>query len=194
LKVDFSVIYVEDCYLTEQERSRKNAILSKFPEAEIIPVENHWKIPALSQANPEDWVSNKKNVLVLGKLKTFKIQDNGRSTDFIAPSTANGCLSCCLYCVEQGTFITTPNGAIPVEEIQEGDAVVSYDTNSDSPVIGHVSALASREVDEIYEIQVGSRVLYVSAEHPIYTKHRGWVEARHLSFDDEVLCEDFSEE
>ncbi|HEV7349700.1 spore photoproduct lyase family protein [Telluribacter sp.] len=40
----------------------------------------------------------KSNVLVLGRLKTMTIRESGRSSDFIAPSLANGCLGACAYC------------------------------------------------------------------------------------------------
>ncbi|MCU0355312.1 MAG: spore photoproduct lyase family protein, partial [Cytophagales bacterium] len=34
----------------------------------------------------------------LGRLKTLTIRDSGRSSDFIAPSLANGCFGACAYC------------------------------------------------------------------------------------------------
>jgi DNA repair photolyase len=37
-------------------------------------------------------------VLVLGRLKTLTCRESGRSSDFIAPSLANGCVGACAYC------------------------------------------------------------------------------------------------
>jgi hypothetical protein len=53
--------------------------------------------------------------------KTLLTRDNGRSSDAISPNFVYGCAGGCLssYCVEKGTLISTPNGQIPVEKIQD---------------------------------------------------------------------------
>jgi spore photoproduct lyase len=43
-------------------------------------------------------VRNKRSVLVLGEKKSLSARPNGRSADFIAPSTSNGCAMACSYC------------------------------------------------------------------------------------------------
>ena len=49
-------------------------ILSKFPDAKIIPVESHWNIPQLQDpALVKDWNLVKKHTLVVGKIKSLKI-------------------------------------------------------------------------------------------------------------------------
>ncbi len=45
-----------------------------------------------------DWVRTKRSVLVLGSKKSLSARPNGRSADFIAPSTSNGCAMACSYC------------------------------------------------------------------------------------------------
>jgi DNA repair photolyase len=40
----------------------------------------------------------KTETLVLGVKKSLSARPNGRSSDFIAPSTANGCAMACAYC------------------------------------------------------------------------------------------------
>ena len=44
------------------------------------------------------WVRIKTESLVLGTKKSLSARPNGRSADFIAPSTANGCAMACAYC------------------------------------------------------------------------------------------------
>jgi len=79
---------------------RTNEILNKYPKAEIKEVKSHWNIPELNN-NPslvKQWNKVKKEYLVLGVKSGMKFQTNGRSTDFIPPSIANGCAMACTYC------------------------------------------------------------------------------------------------
>ncbi|BCM90014.1 hypothetical protein IAD21_01865 [Abditibacteriota bacterium] len=170
---------------------RAREIFARFPDAERIEVPSHWNIPGLhgNEGNASDWLKIKRNVLVLGMRKSLKCEPNSRSSDFIAPSLSNGCASGCVYCVAEGTLISTPQGAKPVEQIREGDAVMSFDSSSGQLVTGRVSGLAQREVRELLEIEVGGKTLRVTAEHPLWTR-RGWVKAGDLSEDDELLCDD----
>lgn len=75
-------------------------ILDRFPDAERIEVPSHQNIPGLygNEGNVTDWVRNKRRVLVLGVKKSLTARPNGRSSDFIAPSTSNGCAMACSYC------------------------------------------------------------------------------------------------
>ncbi|GGS90305.1 spore photoproduct lyase family protein [Nonomuraea spiralis] len=79
---------------------RGREILGNFPGAEIVEVESHHRIPELygDEANVARWVRIKTEALVLGVKKSLTARPNGRSADFIAPSTANGCAMACAYC------------------------------------------------------------------------------------------------
>jgi len=131
----------------------------------------------------------KKNGSVQRERKGLVVRANGRSADWIMPSFAVGCGLVCAYCVEEGTQIKTSLGLVPVEQIQDGAEVLAYDSSLEQLVSARVYQTASREVDAILEIQVGSQVLRVTEEHPLYTR-RGWVKAGDLSEDDEVLCDE----
>ena len=80
--------------------ARGREILARFPDAERIVVPSHWRIPELhgNAGAVADWIATKRGVLVLGTLKGVRFRPNGRSSDFIAPSTANGCAMACAYC------------------------------------------------------------------------------------------------
>ena len=126
------------------------------------------------------------------KTKTLMTRDNSRSSDAIAPNFIYGCLGGCMksYCVEQGTLISTINGQIPVEKIQDGDFVLSYNNS-----LGLIESKKShhifyRETNSWIEIEVNEKKIVVTPEHPFYIVGKGWVEAQYLAVNDEVLCDD----
>src|SRR3712207_6711605 len=82
------------------ELPRGQEILARWPDADLVEVESHWRIPELhgDEANVRRWVRIKTEALVLGVKKGVTVRPNGRSADFIAPSTANGCAMACAYC------------------------------------------------------------------------------------------------
>ncbi|WP_031528158.1 spore photoproduct lyase family protein [Dyadobacter crusticola] len=90
-------IYMEPDVPT-YERGRE--ILAKYPDAERIEVDSHWKIPELFgfEGSVEDWLWNKKNVLILGAKKGLTCRPNTRSSHWVAPSQSNGCTMSCSYC------------------------------------------------------------------------------------------------
>ncbi|MEV4662679.1 spore photoproduct lyase family protein [Micromonospora echinofusca] len=79
---------------------RGRAVLERFPDAERVEVDSHSRIPELygDETNVARWVRIKTEALVLGVKKSLTARPNGRSADFIAPSTANGCAMACAYC------------------------------------------------------------------------------------------------
>ena len=82
------------------ELPRGREVLDRWPAAELVEVASHWRIPELAgdEANVRRWVRIKTEALVLGVKKSLAARPNGRSSDFIAPSTANGCAMACAYC------------------------------------------------------------------------------------------------
>ncbi|MGW0161310.1 spore photoproduct lyase family protein [Mycobacterium sp. NPDC003323] len=95
--LDVKRIYLEP----DIERfSRAREVLDRFSDAERIEVPSHQGIPGLygNAGNVEDWVRIKQEVLVLGEKKSLSARRNERSSDWIAPSTANGCAMACSYC------------------------------------------------------------------------------------------------
>ncbi|SKB87158.1 spore photoproduct lyase family protein [Dyadobacter psychrophilus] len=80
------------------ERGRE--ILAKYPDAKRIEVDSHWKIPELFgfEGSVDDWLWNKKNVLILGTKKGLTCRANTRSSHWVAPSQSNGCTMSCSYC------------------------------------------------------------------------------------------------
>ncbi len=95
--LDVSTIYFEPAVVGYP---RGIEILDRYPNAKRLEVESHWRIPGLfgNEGNVDRWNEIKRTVLVLGVKKSVRIEPNGRSTDFLAPSTANGCAMACAYC------------------------------------------------------------------------------------------------
>ena len=95
--LDVRRIYVEPA---AAELPRGREVLARWPDAEVVEVASHWQIPELAgdEANVDRWVRIKTEALVLGVKKSLTARPNGRSSDFIAPSTANGCAMACAYC------------------------------------------------------------------------------------------------
>jgi spore photoproduct lyase len=100
--LDIRRIYVEPADLP-----RGKAVLARFPDAERVEVDGHQRIPELfgDETNVRRWVRIKREALVLGVKKSLSARPNGRSADFIAPSTANGCAMACAYC-----YVPRPKG------------------------------------------------------------------------------------
>jgi spore photoproduct lyase family protein len=83
-----------------RDSARGREILARHPGAEVVEVPSHWQIPELhgNAGNVDRWVRVKTETLVLGVKKSLSARPNGRSADFIAPSTSNGCAMACAYC------------------------------------------------------------------------------------------------
>lgn len=82
------------------ELPRGQEIVARWPGADVVLVDNHWNIPDLhgDETNVPRWSRIKTEALVVGIKKSLTVKPNGRSADFIAPSTANGCAMACAYC------------------------------------------------------------------------------------------------
>lgn len=95
--LDVERIYLEPAVV---DFPRGQEILAAWPDAERIEVDSHWKVPHLhgNAGNVADWNRIKRTTLVLGVKKSRSSRPNGRSSDFIAPSHANGCTMSCAYC------------------------------------------------------------------------------------------------
>jgi spore photoproduct lyase family protein len=90
-------IYAEPAAL---DSARGREVLARFPDAAVVEVPSHWQIPDLhgNEGNVDRWVRVKTETLVLGVKKSLTARPNSRSSNWIAPSTANGCAMACAYC------------------------------------------------------------------------------------------------
>jgi spore photoproduct lyase family protein len=103
---------------------RGQAILAQHPEADRIEVASHWNIPDLhgDADSVGDWNRIKRTVLVLGVKKSLQARPNERSSDFVAPSHANGCAMACSYC-----YVARRKGyANPITTFVNIDRILAY--------------------------------------------------------------------
>ncbi|MFF1867321.1 spore photoproduct lyase family protein [Kitasatospora herbaricolor] len=103
---------------------RGRQVLDRFPDAKVIAVPSHWQIPHLhgNEGNVARWARVKSEVVVLGVKKSLTTRPNGRSADWIAPSSANGCALACAYC-----YVPRRKGyANPVTVFTNIDGIVAH--------------------------------------------------------------------
>lgn len=81
-------------YTPDALNARGRKALLAYPDAVHQEIVQHNRLPELEGNHYQV----KSNVLVLGRLKTLVCRESGRSSDFISPSLANGCLGACAYC------------------------------------------------------------------------------------------------
>lgn len=99
MKLDFKKIYLQSSANSHLLwRARAAEIINRFPSAQVVEVESHWKINELANADPSEWMQSKRDALVLGIKSGLTHTLNGRSANYIAASSSNGCLSSCQYC------------------------------------------------------------------------------------------------
>ncbi|MGQ9410728.1 spore photoproduct lyase family protein [Mycolicibacterium gilvum] len=107
-----------------EHSARAAEVFARFPAAERIEVPSHQAIPGLygNAGNIGDWVRIKQQVLVLGEKKSLTARRNERSSDWIAPSTANGCAMTCAYC-----YVPRRKGyANPITVFTNIDKILGY--------------------------------------------------------------------
>lgn len=95
-------------------------------------------------------------------------------------------------CVHEDTRIMLVNGEeIPISEIQCGDIVSSYNEETDSFVGRKVKAVLIQENTPLllwFSLTFdNNRTLICTEDHPILTKNRGWVIAKDINEEDDIL-------
>lgn len=119
--LDVRKIYYEPA---AAELPRGREVLDRWPGAELVEVASHRRMPELAgdEANVRRWVRIKTEALVLRVKKSLTARPDGRSSDVIAPSTANGCATACAYC-----YVPRRKGlSNPVTVFADIDQVLRY--------------------------------------------------------------------
>lgn len=74
-----------------------------------------------------------------------------------------------LGCLAEGSTVTTPQGVVPIESVQVGDQVLSYDESAGKLCFRTVTAKRFSGVQPVHKVSVGERQLKVTANHPFYS-------------------------
>lgn len=97
-------------------------------------------------------------------------------------------------CFVEGTQVSTPNGKTPIEQIQPGDKVVSWDEDTGSIVESTVGRVSKAFVNNLVRLTFDNEiVLQVTKKHPFFVQEKGWVTADKLEWGDVCIKQDGSE-
>jgi Fe-S cluster assembly scaffold protein SufB len=76
-----------------------------------------------------------------------------------------------LGCLAEGSTVTTPDGIKPIESVEVGESVLSYDEPSGSLVFRRVTAKKQTGQSPVRKVSAGSRALWVTDNHPFFSFH-----------------------
>ena len=103
----------------------------------------------------------------------------------------NNCTQGCSFCFPAGTKVKVNGKNIPIEEVNIGDIVNSYNLENQIKELKTVTKLYERDYNgDLIKITIKDKVIICTPNHKIYTINRGWVEAGSLTTDDEVMFYD----
>jgi RHS repeat-associated protein len=83
-------------------------------------------------------------------------------------------------CFEGGTSVATSEGDKPIEEIKEGDLVLSGDPICEESSYERVIKVFVRTARDVLDIRVGGVKISCTSEHPFWVEGEGWKAAREL--------------
>ena len=112
---------------------------------------------------------------------TDDISGLGTHADGAAVVCANG--SCDIKlggCFVAGTLIETPAGKKPIETLNEGDEVITYDSASKSNIHKRIIGTSRKAMSFLRRIVVGRDTITATPGHLIYTA-KGWLSATLIS-------------
>jgi len=97
-------------------------------------------------------------------------------------------------CFVAGTLVQTANGARPIEEIKEGDIVLSSDPKLDKEAVApqpqQVIRTFARTAPVVLDIHIGAETITATPEHPFWVVGAGWTAAGELRRGSAVLTKD----
>jgi RHS repeat-associated protein len=95
-------------------------------------------------------------------------------------------------CFVAGTLVSTSEGLKPIEEVREGDQVLSRDPSTGQidwrPVVRTIVTPGALVLEVTLVAEDGTRErLGVTADHPFWVEDKGWVEAKDLELGSRIL-------
>jgi hypothetical protein len=83
-------------------------------------------------------------------------------------------------CFPPGTKVTTREGDKPIEELREGDLVLSFDPDCVETLWQHVTRVFQQSATELLDITVDGVKISCTPEHPFWVEGKGWTAAKEL--------------
>ena len=112
--------------------------------------------------------------------------DFAESMDVTITTVCNGG---CKYCLTEDNLIETNNGQLKISELKENDLVISYNKNLNQKEIKKVINISKRYYSgELIKLEFeNNHIILCTPNHKIYTKNRGYIQAKDLTIDDEFI-------
>ncbi|WP_343337956.1 hypothetical protein TPELB_33430 [Terrisporobacter petrolearius] len=92
-------------------------------------------------------------------------------------------------CFTAGTLISTQNGDVPIEDIEEGDLVWAQDPETGEVALKKVAQTFAKETDTILYIEVAGEVIEATEQHVFYIDGVGWIPASMIEEGDVVVLQ-----
>ncbi len=89
-------------------------------------------------------------------------------------------------CFVGDTMVSTPFGESPMESLETGDRVISFNFETHQIQESTVSRTLKNEASEIYAIYLAGETIEVTAEHPFYVVGKEWTLTRDLAVGDKL--------
>ena len=83
-------------------------------------------------------------------------------------------------CFRAGTLVWTPRGIVPIDQIQQGDLVLSANPDTGELAYRTVVDRTIRPRTEITNLQVNGETLGATLGHSIWVSGKGWVKGKDL--------------
>lgn len=90
-------------------------------------------------------------------------------------------------CFTAGTEISTEGGLKPIEEIEIGDKVWSYNEQTGETSLKEVVALYESEKYNLVEVTVDGEIITSTDTHPYFVHGKGWIRADELEVGDILI-------
>jgi RHS repeat-associated protein len=95
------------------------------------------------------------------------------------------------YCFVAGTPLLTPEGSKPIERFRVGELILSRsEHDAEGPIEAKVVEEVFVRTAPIVSLLVGGREIRTTAEHPFYVQNKGWMCAKELVPNEQLLSHD----
>jgi RHS repeat-associated protein len=91
------------------------------------------------------------------------------------------------YCFAAGTLVQTSEGLVSIEEIEVGDLVLSFNTNTQENSFQAIQQISKRPDNEIIQLSIQDETIKTTPEHPFWVVDQGWVTANCLEVGDQLF-------
>ena len=92
-------------------------------------------------------------------------------------------------CFTAGTLISTQDGDVPIEDIEEGDLVWAQDPETGEVALKRVVQTFVKETDTILYIKVAGEVIEATEQHVFFIDGVGWIPASMIEEGDKVVLQ-----